>query len=73
MNYKEFDKLVKRVKNQFLIHTKDGQDYFVMLRNQIHYNMVGCVATNEKTFSLEIIKYEDIEYVIVDSVKYDYE
>ena len=73
MNYKDFDKLVKSVKNQFLIHTKDGNDYFIMLRNQIHYNMVGCVATNEKTFELSVLEYEDMIFVVVDGIKYEFE
>ncbi|NPV12994.1 MAG: hypothetical protein HPY57_14605 [Ignavibacteria bacterium] len=68
MTYKRFDKLIQSFKNQFVIYTKDGRILF--LRPRPYYNPAAVLATNEKTFELEIIEYEDIDYVIVDGQKY---
>jgi len=68
MNYKKFDELIKRFKNQFVIYTKDGRILF--LRPKPYFNEAAVLATNEKTFELEIIEYDQISHVVVDGKKY---
>lgn len=69
MDYKKFDKLMINCKNQFVIYTKDEKICFIRMGNPI-YNGAACLATNEKTFELEIIEYKDINKVVVDGNKY---
>lgn len=69
MTYKRFDSLMKECKNQFIIRTKDDKLLFFKIGNII-YNNIGCLATNEKTFELEIIQYDDIQHAIVDGKLY---
>lgn len=68
MTYQKFDKLIQSFENQFVIYTKDGRILF--LRPNPYYNPAAVLATNETSFELEIIEYEDISYVIVDGEKY---
>lgn len=69
MNYRRFDNLVREFKNQFVIYTKDGRILF--LKPDPFYNEIGGVlATNEKTFEIEIITYPEIDYVVVDGNTY---
>jgi len=69
MEYNEFDKLIKNCKNQFIIKTSDNKTYFLALNKTLHYNGVGFLATNENTSDIDILTYEDIDYLIVDGEK----
>jgi len=69
MTYRRFNTLIDEFENQFVIHTKDGRILF--LRTDSFYNEIGGVlATNEKTFELEIIQYDEIDYAVVDGNTY---
>lgn len=68
MTYRRFERLIDEFENQFVIYTNDGRILF--LRPKPYFNSVAVLATNEKTFELEIIEYEDIDYVVVDGNTY---
>lgn len=46
-----------------LLYTNDGRILF--LRPKPYFNSVAVLATNEETFELEIIEYDNIDYVVV--------
>jgi hypothetical protein len=69
MTYDRFNELIKNCQNQFLIHALNGDILFLRIGNAF-YNPIGVVATNEKTFELEIVEYDKIKYVIVDGCSY---
>lgn len=68
MTYNKFEKLIKKFTNQFVIYTKDGRILF--LRPEPYFNGAAVLATNEKSFELEIIEYYEIDYVVIDGQKY---
>jgi len=71
ITYKEFDGFVKIAKFQFVLKTKKGI-YFLSLPNYTSYNENGFVAHNETTGQIEILTFEDITEITVDSKKYSY-
>jgi hypothetical protein len=70
-SYNEFEKLLKIVKHQFLFKTEKSL-YYIHPVNYNTYNSSGFVAHNELTRKVEIIRYEGVIEVVVDSVKYNY-
>jgi hypothetical protein len=71
LTYKEFDSFVKNVKFQFLFKTKKGI-YFLSLPNYTSYNENGFIAHNETTGQIEILSFEEVIEVTVDSKKFTY-
>ena len=71
LTYKEFDGFAKTARFQFILKTKKGL-YFLPLPNYISYNENGLVAHNETTGQIEILSFEDILEVTVDSKKFTY-
>jgi hypothetical protein len=71
ITYKEFDGLVKIARFQFILKTKKGI-YFLPLPNYTSYNENGFVAHSETTGQIEILTFEEIIEITVDSKKYFY-
>ncbi len=70
-SFKEFDRLVKEARCQFLLKTKNNL-YFLPLPNYSSYNENGFVAHNEITGQIDVLAFNDVIEVIVDSKKYSY-
>ena len=70
-NYKDFKNKVDEYKYQFLINI-DDEIYYLSKGKEI-FNESGFVAKNEKTGKLNIFDYNDINYIIVDGQKYNFD
>jgi len=71
LTYKEFENFVKIARFQFILKTKKGL-YFLSLPNYVSYNENGFVAHNETTGQIEILTFEEVLEVTVDSKKFTY-
>ena len=69
--YKEFVKLLKTAKNQFILKT-DSAVYFIHAVGYESYNENGFVAHNESKGTIEILQFSEIFEVIIDSKKITY-
>ena len=69
--YKEFVKLLKMARCQFLLRAK-GNLYFLPFHNYTSYNENGFVAHNETTGQIDILDFSDVNEVIIDSKKYQF-
>jgi len=69
--FKEFDRLVKLARYQFLLKTKNNL-YFLPLPNYSSYNENGFVAHNEITGQIDVLEFKDVIEVTIDSKKYPY-
>ena len=69
--YKEFEKLIKSAKYQFILKT-EASVYFITIAGYESFNENGFVAHNESKGTIDIVSFSDILEVIIDSKKYFY-
>ncbi len=69
--YKEFARLLKIAKNQFVLKTENST-YFINVIGYESYNENGFVAHNELKGTIEILQFADIFEVIIDCKKITY-
>lgn len=71
LNFKEFDRLLKEARCQFLLKAKQKL-YFLPFNNYTSYNEHGFIAHNEITGEIDILDYKDVVEITIDSKKYYY-
>ena len=71
LEFKKFDLLLKSARHQFLVKTKNGI-YFITPQNYSSYNEKGFIAKHESSGKVEIMFFEDVVEIIIDSKKFMY-
>lgn len=70
MNKSRFDEIVSDTHNQLLLKV-NNEIYYINVRKKLVFNELGVIAVNERTGSVSIVLFSDIDDVISDGEKID--
>ena len=70
LKYKVFEYLLKSARWQFLVKIEKEIYYISNVQNYSTYNEEGFIAINETSGHVEIVSFEDVKEIIVDSKKF---
>jgi len=70
LKFKVFEFLVKSARWQFLAKTEKEIYFISNVRNYSTYNEEGFIAINETSGHVEIVSFEEVKEIIVDSKKF---
>ena len=71
LEFKKFDLLLKTARHQFLVKTRNGI-YFINPHSYSSFNEKGFIARHETSGKVEIMFFEDVVEIIIDSKKFMY-
>lgn len=71
LEFKKFDLLLKTARHQFLVKTQTGV-YFIKPQNYSSFNEKGFIARHESSGKVEIMFFEDVIEITIDSKKFSY-
>lgn len=72
LSYTEFNMLAQKARCQFVARTKKGL-FFMNVPHYTSYNEKGFVARSEESGQFDILLFEDVLELIIDSKKVSYQ
>ena len=64
---------IKKFKNQFTIYMRNGDIFYIPKGRPVQYAAGRMIANSEKHNTIEIIKFINILYFVIDGKRYDFE